>query len=310
MNRIPNIILLCCAITAFAYAESFINDFLYLNTDIRTSAMGGCRMASGGAAAVFGNPARIAEDNEWVFVSHEQLYQGLVISDAAGIVLDIGGPGTFAIGALYVGGGDIKVTALPDQSQPISAKNRPYEVASKSHHDIALVPGYAINVGENWLLGASWAIMYRHLVDNSAFGGSMSFGATWRPISSLTAGAAMRNISCISWNTDDKTVEFGAPSLGLGAHYTVTLGSGFAAVACLEGQYLPQEALFECFAGGEASYENLAAIRCGINNNGFTAGADVLLVGGVRAGAALILHNDLPVSYRVGMILERQNEAG
>jgi len=282
------------------FSEGFVNDFLRMDTDIRSSGMGSCNIASTGAAALFGNPAYIGI-GDIAFIGHERLYDGLLIADAAGLSLNFVGPGNFAIGAIYVGGGGIEVTGLPNPAAPISAQNRPYVISEKGHHDFALVPGYSIPVGKDLRIGAAAGAVYRHNVDDNAFGVSFRAGAGWSPIQNLDIGAVVGDASYISWNTG--TSEIGAPSFSVGSGYEAVLGAGFGAMVCAEGSYSIQEKLFEGFAGIELSYKELFAIRGGFNNHNFTAGADLRIFDGLRAGASLSIHEDLPISYRIGLSL-------
>ncbi len=287
----------------FLSADSFVNDFLHMDSDIVSSAMGGSPFASRGASGIFNNPATIGNGN-FLFFSHEQRYNGLLISDAAGIELKIGGPGDFAIGVLYAGGSGINTTALPDPTSPVSPTNRPYLIGEESHHDAALIPGYAIRIGEGIRIGASAGFIFRDLVDIRGYGAVASFGADWNPVHNLHLGAIFGKANYISWGSG--TSEFGAPSLELGGNYTFDIGAGFAASLCTGGSYSLQEKLFEASSGLEISYRDYFSVRGGLSERDFTAGADLRIFEGFRAGASMSIQEDLPISYRVGLSMARR----
>ncbi len=287
------------------FASSFVNDFLQMDTDIRSSAMGGCPFASRGASAIFNNPAVIGS-GDFLFFGHEQLYDGLLISDAAGIEINIGGPGDFALGALYTGGSGIKTTELPDPGAPVSASNRPLETGEESHHDIALVPAYAVQYGDNLRFGASTGLIFRDLVETTGYGALASLGADWTPLRNFHLGVILSNASYTTWSSGSS--EFGAPSMVVGGSYGMPIAAGFNAELCAGGCYSLQEELIEGSTGLEISYKDLFAVRGGISDNDFSAGADLRIFKGFRAGAALSVHEDLPVSYRIGLSMSRGGE--
>lgn len=304
MKKQLHFILSLCIISA-TFATSFVNDFLRMDTDIRSSSMGGCPFASRGASAIFNNPAAIGS-GDFLFFGHEQLYDGLLISDAAGIEINIGGPGDFALGALYVGGSGIKTTELPDPGAPVSASNRPLETGEESHHDIALVPGYAVQCGDNLRFGASGGLIFRDLVESTGYGALASLGADWTPLQDFHLGVVLSNASYTTWSSGSS--EFGAPSMFLGSSYGMPIAAGINAELCAGGCYSLQEGLIEGSAGLEISYKDLFAVRGGISDNDFSAGADLCIFKGFRAGAALSVHKDLPVSYRIGLSMSRGGE--
>lgn len=302
MNKIISILFL---FFAYAFAVSYVNDFLDIDADHIALSLGGSRMSSEGSSALFGNPARIFSSEKFVHISHEQIFDGLAISDAGAYRFSLG-EGRMAVGFIYVGGKGINVTALPDSNAPISPQNIPYIVEEKGHHDFAILCGYSLPVKQRVSVGASGAIIYRNLVDKTGYGLGTSFGAEWKPTRDLSLGSALRNTSFVSWQTGAN--EFGAPSVALAGRYDRKLGANFAGALCLETQYLLQSQTVEVFGGAEIIYANIIAIRGGIKNGAFTAGAELKIAKGLRIGASLNRHEELPISYRIGLTLEKANE--
>lgn len=299
------VIVMLTGLISFVGAISFVNDFLRMDTDIRSSSMGGSMFVSRGASGIFNNPATVGT-GDFLFFGHEQLYDGLLISDAAGIEFHIGGPGDFALGAIYTGGSGIKTTELPDPDAPVSATNQPYETGEESHHDIALVPAYAIQYGDNLRIGGAAGLILRDMVDATGYGMLASAGVDWMPVHKLHLGAILSNMSYTTWSTG--TSEFGMPSLNLGGSYEIGIGAGFGALISAGGSYSIQEKSLQGSSGLEISYKDLFAVRGGISERDFTAGADLRIFEGFRAGAALAIHEDLPISYRIGLSMSRTGE--
>ncbi|RKZ30196.1 hypothetical protein DRQ36_06380, partial [bacterium] len=162
---------------------------------------------------------------------------------------------------------------------------------------------YALPLTDNINIGASCAVFFRRHVDATAYGGASTVGIDWKILPVLDIGFAFANFGYTTWNTGKS--EFGAPSLTLGAQFDSQISAGFSGAVCAEGRFSPQESLFEGFAGAEVSYADIIAIRGGVNNGRFTAGADLRIIRGLRVGAAMGFHYDLPLSYRIGATLER-----
>jgi PPE-repeat protein len=305
MKQFVAILFFAILLAEFSPAQTGVNDFLNLDYDIRSSGMGGSAISSTGASAIFGNPSRLFLDGELAFASHEQLYDGLVMTDAAGASFKIG-KGIFGAGFLFAGGDGIKVTAIPNPELPVSAQNRPYIIEEKGHYDFALLAGYAIPFREKFCFGASVGTVYRKLVYNNALGGEMSLGANWAVRNDISLGLALKNISYVSWNTGAN--EFGAPNADFGLAYRKKFGEKFDIGICADGIYFPQGSGFSGSAGIEMTYSKLVSLRVGTKNCGFAAGGDIRIMPNLRVGASMNLHTDLPVSYRVGAIYERSIE--
>ncbi|MGC9315155.1 MAG: hypothetical protein ACP5G4_05925, partial [bacterium] len=90
--------------------------------------------------------------------------------------------------------------------------------------------------------------------------------------------------------------------------YGFDIGAGFAATLCAGGSYSLQEELVEGSAGLEVAYRDLFALRGGISDRHFTAGANLRIFDGFRAGAALSIQEDLPISYRIGLSMTRKGD--
>ena len=283
-------------------ADSFVADFLRMDSDIRSAAMGGSRMTARGASAIFGNPARANSDEFGGFAAHEQLYDGLLISDALGAVIP-GRKGDFSLGILYAGGSGIWRTELPNPDLPPGVDNLPEAVEEESHHDIALAGGYSRYINPEVTAGASVGGVYRYLADESAYGGFLSAGVEWRPLIGLSLGAAADRMGFYSWSTGKS--EFGIPELAASAEYSADIGAGFSGAAVTELRYLPAESEIEGFAGGEVSYPGIFALRAGSNNGNLAAGAEISLLPNLAVGASISLHSDLPHSYRIGLTYSR-----
>jgi hypothetical protein len=295
------IILLTALIVAVPvlFGESYVADFLSLDSDFSSAGLGGSNFYGGGATAVFCNPAMVMKaDGVRYYASHEGLFGGLAIADAAGALIRTP-RGDVAIGAIYVGGGGIEVTKLPDPTKPVGPDNRPYSVGEKGHHDIAIGAGYSLSVMEGLSIGASAGGIFRRLVDSDGYGGFASVGVDWVAARGLRFGAVASNASYVSWETGNS--EFGAPEFLIGGAFSRDFDSGVGGMIVGEVGFLTSSSNIELSAGAEVSYRSLAAIRLGTENGGLTAGADLAIFPGIRVGAAMTTHTELPISYRFGL---------
>jgi len=282
----------------FAMGEAFVADFLSADCDMISVGFGGSSFIEGGATSVFGNPAMANISGPRFYASHEGLYGNLLVSDALGGTIRTP-RGNLALTALYLGGGGIDVTALPDPDAPVGPNNRPYSTETKGHHDLALGGAFAIPINRNISIGLSAGGMFRALIDETAFGGFASAGLDWEAKPNLHLGFVAANISAGSWSTG--TNEFGPPDLRVGGNYRVNLGSGFVGRITSEVALVTSAKYLEYSAGAEVSYRSIVAFRAGTDNGAVSAGADFSVFKGITVGAALTTHSELPISYRFGI---------
>lgn len=285
-------------IPLFCSATSFVNDFLLVDNDVRAKALGGCISSSRGVSALFGNPSRIGYSNEIAFLSHEQLYQGLVSSDALGIRFPVP-DGYAAIGLSYIGGSGIIITDIPDPDSPVSENNRPYKIDEEGHHDVALTTGYSRYFSDKISAGIALSGFYRDHANSIAKGASVTLGGDYSYNDNLSLTVNLNNLGFSSWETGTNEIAF--LSLGIGGIYNYSLGSNFGGIICFDGRYFPNEKVTEGYAGGEIVYSDLFALRAGIDNGQFTAGAGLSIIPNIDIDIALSLHEALPISYRVGL---------
>ncbi|MCD6502420.1 hypothetical protein J7L01_07435 [bacterium] len=272
-----------------------------MDSDYISAGLGGSNFGIGGAPAIFGNPARIGDYGPRYYGSHENLFGGMAMADAAGLLV-----GDIAIGAIYLGGGGIEVTELPDPTEPVGPSNRPYSIGERGHHDLAFGAGYSFRLRDGIELGASGGGIFRRLIESDAFGGFGSVGFDWVAAQGLHLGA-LSSASFVSWDTGKS--EFGLPDFLLGGSYERDLGSDFSGKIVAEGRFTDAAAL-EFSAGAEVSYNSLVALRFGTDNGGLTAGADISILPNIRVGAAMTTHSELPLSYRFGVNIYNSRGVG
>ncbi|MCK5832683.1 hypothetical protein KAH81_03335, partial [bacterium] len=232
--------------------------------------------------------------------SHEGFYGNLIISDAVGALVPLR-KRNLALGVIYLGGGGINITELPDPSQPVGPDNLPYIVDTKGHHDLALGAAYAYSLNRGISLGASGGGVYRSLIDQKAYGVFVSLGLDWAPIQNMHLGFIVANSSYISWSTG--TNELRTPDISTGCSFNKDLGSNFSSKVTAELSYVISGALLEYSVGAGISYKSMVDFMAGLDDGSITAGADFALFPGILIGASMTTHRELPVSYRFGINL-------
>jgi len=215
--------------------------------------------------------------------------------------------------AVRLGGGGIKVTALPNRDSLIGDNNRPYVVKIEGHGDYAFLGSYGRPLGQRFFLGGSVKLIYRAIVDNSAYGIGADIGMLWRPKVNWWLGAVINDFTTTLLAYDTGTKETITPTVKLGTSYTYyqkdfsVLGA-FSADLHFEGrkisaQYYQGSISADNHYGLEIGYREKGFARFGVDVGDFTAGAGVW-VAPLRVDFAFLTHPALDNSYRVSLSVE------
>ena len=299
---------------SFANATKYAGEFLSLGVGARGLGMGGAYVAVvEDATAGWWNPAGAARlSSRQAAFMHAETFGSLLNHD----YLAVGLPKenySLIFSAVRLGGGGIKVTELPNPDSLIGDNNRPYVVRVEGHGDYAFLATYGRSRGDNLFWGASVKMIYRAIVDNSAFGIGADAGFLWQPKKNWWVGGAAVDWTGTFLAYDTGTKETITPTLKLGTSYhypyrDFSLLGAFSSDLRFEGrkasaQYYQGSISADNHYGLEIGYRQRGFARFGFDAGDFTAGAGVW-VPPLKIDFAFLTHPALDNSYRVSMVVE------
>jgi hypothetical protein len=215
--------------------------------------------------------------------------------------------------AIRLGGGGIKVTQLPDTGSVIGDQNRPFVVKVKGHGDYALLATYGRAGSKNLFWGASVKVIYRSIVDNSAFGIGADWGALWQPKPEWWLGLTVTDFTStlLAYNSGSKETITPTAKFGTSYRYFYRDFSFLGAASTdlrFEGrkssaQYYQGSISADNHYGLEIGYREKGFARAGFDAGDFTAGAGIKIAP-VRVDFAFLTHPALDNRYRVSLGIE------
>jgi hypothetical protein len=263
---------LLAALVATAFATRYAGDFEELGTSARAIGMGGAVVAAASdPSAIYYNPSRPSGfSHTSVLFLHSEDFSGLVKHNYLGIsfhspLQSLG----FAV--LHNGVPGIKLTAVPDSTQPSGPNNRPYVVRTVSATQVVGYVNYARTLSPYAAVGANVKIIYNDPGVGSAFGMGLDLGATLKPMTDLDIGLRVRNASTspLFWDTGTRELMMPRGALGLAKSFRISrdrLTLALEAEANLEGLGLTSN------YGVEYGFRNVLFGRLGVYRGNFTFG--------------------------------------
>lgn len=285
-----------------ANAQGFVNakyagEFLSLGAGARSAGIGGAGVAlSNDVTAGYYNPANLSRIlYPQIAVFHESRFAGLFNYDYGAGALPIDSLQTVAASIIRFGYGEIKDTrnALIDRdgNGEINEDDRidPNRIRIGSAADWAFIGSYARTINERLSVGGNIKILYRTILDTSAWGVGIDIGARYVPVENLTLGATLFDAtkSTMAWETGHQ--EFIVPSLRIGGMYDLKIGEKHEIVPTLdailrfEGRHETTMldldfASVDIAAGLEYGYNDKVFARAGYTELGqLTVGAGIKL---------------------------------
>jgi hypothetical protein len=216
----------------FAHAQGFHNakyagEFLGLGVGGRYAGLGGSGTGiANDVTAGYFNPAALSLINyPQAAILHESRFAGQINYDYAAGALPLSADQTIAISAIRVGLDGIKDSrdALVDNNGNgiIDEDDRIDESRIKTGGaaDWAVFGSYSRRIDSTLSVGGSLKLLYRTVLEHSAWGLGIDVSASYRPVENLMLGATLSDAtkSLLSWDTGNQ--EFIVPSLRLGASY-------------------------------------------------------------------------------------------
>jgi hypothetical protein len=268
---------LLAVLTATAFATRYAGDFEELGTSARAIGMGGAVVATASdPSAIYYNPSRPAGfQRTSVLFLHSEDFSGLVKHNYLGIsfhssLQSIG----FAV--LHNGIPGIKLTALPDSTQPPGPDNRPYVLREVSATQLVGYVNYARTLSPYLSLGGNVKLIYHDLGVGSAFGMGLDLGATLTPMTDLDVGLRVRNASTspLFWDTGTRELVMPRAALGLAKSFRIAkdrLTLALETEANVEGlDFTPN-------FGVEYGFRNVLFGRLGVYRGNFSFGLGLRL---------------------------------
>lgn len=278
---------------AFGYAGKYTGDFEELGASARAIGLGGAFVAvANDASTVYYNPSGTALlEKRSLILSHSENFAGIVKQNFLGFVVP-SRRGGYGLALSHNGVPDIRLTEWPDTTKPPIITDTV---------NVAQFVGYfnfAQKVTDWFLLGTNAKVIYQNLAVGSAFGMGLDFGALVIPVSNLTLGFRMRNLTSSPLFWDTKTQEYILPRGAVGIMKRFFIGESsilFGAELGFNFEGLGREENI----GAEYSYRNIFFSRLGFYNRLLTFG-----LGAIYKGFYL------DYSYQSGFYQESQQELG
>jgi len=265
-------IALLAALAATAFATRYAGDFEELGTSARAIGMGGAVVAAASdASAIYYNPSRASGfQRTSVLFLHSEDFSGLVNHNYLGVsfhspLQSVG----FAV--LQNGVTGIKLTALPDSTQPPGPNNQPYVVRQVSATQLVGYVNYARALSPYLSLGGNVKIIYQDYGVGSAFGMGLDLGATVTPMTDLDVGLRIRNASTspLFWDTGTRELVMPRGALGLAKSFRI---SGDRLTLSLEAEGNVEGLEFTPNYGVEYGFRNVLFGRLGVYRGNFAFG--------------------------------------
>jgi hypothetical protein len=220
------------ALPAAASAQGYHNakyagEFLSLGAGARSAAVGGAGTAlANDVTAGYYNPAGLAGvDHLQAAIFHESRFSGQINYDYLAAALPLDSQQTFGITAIRLGLDGIKDSrgALVDRNGNgrIDEDDRIDEsrIAIGGASDWAVFGSYARRIDDRLTVGGNLKLLYRTVLEHSAWGIGIDLSAHYTPVENLALGATLADAtkSLLTWDTGNQ--EFIVPQLRLGAAY-------------------------------------------------------------------------------------------
>ncbi len=264
--------MLLAALAATAFATRYAGDFEELGTSARAIGMGGAVVAAAAdPSAIYYNPSRPSGfARTSVLFLHSEDFSGLVNHNYLGVsfhssLQSIG----FAV--LHNGIPGIKLTALPDSTQPPGPNNRPYVLRLVSATQVVGYVNYARTLSPYLALGGNVKLIYHDLGVGSAFGMGLDLGATLTPMTDLDIGLRVRNASTspLFWDTGTRELVMPRGALGLAKSFRI---SRDRLTLALEAEANVEGLGFTTNYGVEYGFRNVLFGRLGVYRGNFSFG--------------------------------------
>ncbi|MBN1233387.1 MAG: hypothetical protein JXA60_08560 [Candidatus Coatesbacteria bacterium] len=290
-----SIILIIMSFLSTLYATKYAGEFLSYGIGARTLGMGGGGIALNlGTEALYWNPASLGRmQTPEILAMHCEQFGGLSQFDFIGFSKRYKTDEGIGIGLSMLSVPDIPYTELPDPSKPPSADNRPYISKYVTSRDFALNLGYSryfknVVSSKGLVLGATFKGIYRHLGDDSAYGGGFDLGMQFPVHPRLVIGTIVKDCftTPLIWSTGKKEIIVPSPWLGFAYRMPFIFGGELTLMSDTEwhfenrqtaDQFSLGKTTMNLHYGIEYLIKKRVALRAGSDEGVFTAGSGIYL---------------------------------
>jgi len=291
-----------------AYAAKYAGEFLSLGVGARPIALGGAYVAESADVLLgYYNPSGLSSlvRPQAVFM-HSEAFGSLLNHDFLAYARPLGDESNrsaMALSLYRLGGGGIIVTGR-DQT------GRFYQIKEESHADYAGYFSFGRAFGDKFSAGLSAKLIYRDIVDESAFGIGLDIGGRFSPLAWADFGLNLQDATTtlLSYSTGRKESIY--PTGKAGARFHGRKGKFGAALLTdadvrFEGRdYSAQASLgpasLDSHLGLEISYLDKIAARVGSDIGSLTLGVGMRF-GRFDVDVAMRDHSDLDNTYLVSL---------
>jgi len=306
------LILFLSSLPVKTFGAKYAGEFLALGVGARPLGMGGAFVAIvNDLTAGYWNPAGLMQvRKEGIAAMHAETFGQLLNHDYISYGRPLASPRRSAVGVslIRLGGGGIKITALPDPSRPPNpTDNRPYPVKERGHADYALLFTYATKRGENLSWGANAKLIYRKIAENSAFGLGTDLGVLLS-MGHFRLGLNLQDATTtlLAYDTGEKESILPTLKWGIASQWDLPPGTLLLAADVdlrFEGRRTAAQrwlgkASGDFHFGGEYTYRRIFSLRVGSDQGHLTAGLG-LMAKRFQVDTSFSTHKSLGNCYRV-----------
>jgi hypothetical protein len=212
-------------LSRLAFATKYAGDFEELGVSARAVGLGGAYTAvTSDPSAIYYNPANsVLMKGYSVLLMHAESFGGMVKNNYLGIVLPSSRQ-SFGLGILNNGIPGIKLTRLPDTTQPVSDSNQPILDRTVNAAHWVFYLNFARQLSSLFQIGVNAKMIYQTYGIASCFGMGIDLGGSVNLTEGLELGLRIRNLTSSPLFWDNKTNEKINPRAALGLARTFNFG--------------------------------------------------------------------------------------
>jgi hypothetical protein len=223
----------------------YAGEFLSAGVGGRSAGLGGAGTGfANDVTAGYFNPSALWQINyPQIAILHESRFAGQINYDYAAGAIPLDEKQTVGISAIRLGLDGIKDSrqALIDANGngQLDEEDRidPDKIQLGGAADWAIYGSYARKIDDQLSVGGNVKVLYKTVLEHSAWGLGIDLSATYRPVENLSVGATLADAtkSLLTWDTGNQ--EFIVPTLRLGAAYKYQISDAHSIMPVVDGSF-------------------------------------------------------------------------